>query len=170
MSHVAANGLHLSAQELKHVVRMGVRACRLAVSRAEYMRYTQLGERWSAFDEHVRSYRGEVPHKTDCSGFATWVHWDATLSLHPGDYVNGERWLSGHTGTLVQHGEKVSLDRLRPLDLVFYGDEGWRPGHVAVYVGNGQVASFGSDPGPFLLPVRYRRDVGIWAPRRYLHA
>lgn len=161
--------LNLSARDLAHVVRMGARACALGVARRDFMRYTQGPERWEGIHSHVRSFRGDVPHYADCSAFATWVLWDATLRFKPRDFVNGTAWRSGHTGTLVKKGRRVDPDRLRPLDLVFYGDEGWRPQHVAVYVGGGQVVSFGSDAGPFLLPVRYRSDVHMWAPRRYVH-
>lgn len=167
---IGAHGLlNLTDRELEHVVRMGVRACSLAVARASFMRYTQEPERWEGIAKHVRSYRGDVPQHADCSAFATWILWDATLRFQPRDFVNGTGWKSGHTGTLVTKGRRVSPDRLRPLDLVFYGNEVWRPEHVAVYVGAGHVVSFGSDPGPFLLPVRYRPDVHIWAPRRYVH-
>lgn len=172
---VARDGLHLNNDDLAHAVRVGLRACHLAVHRASYMRYTQDASQrfdWHHKANRPRSYKGEVPHQTDCSGFASWVHWDATRKWKHGripDFINFQGWEAGHTGTMVQHGKKVSMSSLRPLDLVFYGNEGWRPEHVAVYVGGGRVVSFGSDPGPFLLPVRYRPDAGIWAPRRYLH-
>lgn len=177
-AHIGSHGLlQVTDAELARCVRLGVRAAHLAVHRASYMRYTQGPDRfdWHHKANRPRSYRGEVPHQTDCSGFTSWLLWDCTLGLAQRagraewpDFVNGEGWAAGHTGTQVRKGRRVTLGTLRPLDLVFYGDEGWRPEHVAVYVGGGQVVSFGSDPGPFLLPVRYRSDVGLWAPRRYI--
>lgn len=162
--------LDLTAAQQARVRRLGVRACMLSVHRRAEMHYTQDVRRWEGITNHVRSYRGDVPFHADCSAFATWILWDATRRYDKADrdFVNAMGWKSGHTGTLVQHGQKVSLDSLRLLDLVFYGNEIWRPQHVAVYVGKGKVVSFGSEPGPLLLPTRYRSDVGIWAPRRYL--
>lgn len=164
-------GPHGLLQADRHAVdrirRLGVQSALLAWRNAGAVHYTQGPDRWQGIAKHLRGYRDQFPTSADCSSFATWVLWDATLAYRPKDFVNGTGWKSGHTGTLVQHGKKVSLSNLHVLDLVFYGDEGWRPEHVAVYVGGGKVVSHGSEGGPYLLPVAYRRDVGIWAPRRY---
>lgn len=155
---------------LRRITRLGLQAAYLGLHNAPAIHYSQSPDRWAGIDHHLRSFRGQFPRTADCSSFATWVLWDATRGYRAADhdFVNATGWESGHTGTLVQHGRKVPLSHLRPLDLVFYGNEGWRPGHVAVYVGHGKVISHGSEQGPFLLPVRYRSDVGIWAPRRYV--
>lgn len=162
--------LHADHVALERIRRLGVRAAMLGVRNAPAIHYTWDPIRWEGIAKHCRSYRGQFPHHADCSAFASWDLWDATRGYLVGDFINGTGWQSGHTGTLVKHGRKVSLSNLHLLDLVFYGDEGWRPEHVAVYVGGGKVVSFGSEPGPFLLNVRYRTDVGLWAPRRYIVA
>lgn len=173
-ARIGAHGL-LNADRvaLEHIKRSGVRAAMLGYHNRQAIHYTQDSRRWEYIAEHLRAYRGEFPRHADCSAYATGVLWDATRRYPAArvDFVNGLRWTSGHTGTLVKKGREVDLDELRILDLVFYGDEGWRPGHVATYVGDGKVVSHGSEGGPYLLPVRYRSDVaaGGWRPRRYIH-
>lgn len=157
--------LELSNTELHHARRLGIRAALLGYHNRDLIHYSQRPDRWAGIDQHLRSYKGEFPRTADCSAFATWVLWDATRKWAAPDFVNGTRWTSGHTGTMDDHGQLLGkglrsyLEHLRPLDLVLYGNEGWRAGHVAVYVGDGKVVSHGSEPGPFLLPVSYRRDV-----------
>ena len=46
---------------------------------------------------------------------------------------------------------------LRPGDLVFYNNFG----HVAVYIGNGQVVTNGKDPGPTVESVNYWTTCGF---------
>jgi cell wall-associated NlpC family hydrolase len=48
---------------------------------------------------------------------------------------------------------------------VFYAGSNGVINHVAIYVGNGKVVSFGSEPGPLLLNVNYRT---VAQTRRYL--
>jgi NlpC/P60 family len=103
-----------------------------------------------------------VPGDTDCSAFATWCYKSAGARDPNGLNYS---WI-GWTGSMVKHGQKVSLDSLNVGDLVFYGGSGGSPGHVAVYVGNGRVVSHGSEPGPLLLSTRYRSDI-LFA-KRYL--
>lgn len=165
--------LNADRTALEHIKRQGVRAAMLGYHNAPAIHYSQGPDRWEGIAQHLRSYKGQFPHHADCSSFVTWVLWDATRRYPAArkDFVNDLRWTGGHTGTLVQQGREVSLSRLRILDLVFYGDEGWRPGHVAIYVGDGKVVSHGSEGGPYFIDVQYRSDVarGGWAPRRYLH-
>lgn len=165
--------LNLNRAELAQTKRQLVDAVERCVDHAPLMHYTQTPDRWEGITKDLRSVEGEFPKHGDCSAWATWLIWSAVhehlKAIGGKDFVNGQSWAAGHTGTLVKCGRKVTLNDLRIGDLVFYGDEGWRPGHVAVYVGQGHVGSFGSEPGPFILPVRYRSDVGIWAPRRYFH-
>lgn len=181
MAYIDKGGLlQLNDKELAHAVRLGVRGALLGVHNAASIHYSQAPDRWEGIDHRLRSYKGQFPRHADCSSYVTWVLWDCTRRFaehfKDADFVNGQHWQAGHTGTLVHKGERVSLDRLRPLDLVFYGDEGWRPEHVAVVVRGGDrhsamVVSNGSEPGPFYLPVAYRTDiaVGKWVPRRYVH-
>lgn len=164
---------------LERIKRLGVRAALLGYHHAPQMHYTQQPQRWQGIASGLRSYRGEYPTQADCSSFVTWILWDATRGYDAADrdFVNGQRWRAGHTGTLVKKGREVDTRRLRLLDLVFYGNEGWRPGHVAIVVvpgslhGSAKVVSFGSEAGPYLLEADYRDDVAIggWAPRRYVH-
>ena len=63
----------------------------------------------------------------------------------------------GYTGTLINHGTRVSASNLRLGDLVFYGRYGIT--HVAIYVGFGRVVSHGSESGPLLLSTYYRSDL-----------
>lgn len=166
--------LNADKYALQRIKRLGVRGALLGHRHASEIHYTQTPARWQGITKHLRSYKGQHPTQADCSSFVTWVLWDATRAYNAArrtDFVNGQNWRGGHTGTLVKKGREVGLNNLRLLDLVFYGDEGWRPQHVAIYVGNGLVVSHGSEPGPLLLPVRYRSDVaaGGWLPRRYVH-
>jgi hypothetical protein len=75
---------------------------------------------------------------TDCSGYATLSYKEAGMPDPNHLGYNGE----GYTGTLIQHGRKVS--KAQPGDLHFW--EG--PGHVAIDVGNGEICEWGAPPGP----------------------
>lgn len=82
----------------------------------------------------------------------------------------GQVMLTGNTGTMAQHGREVlHLRHVLPGDCVLYGPAPTFE-HVAIVVAvrNGvpMVVSHGSEPGPFLLPYNYRRDVGQF--RRYV--
>lgn len=73
--------------------------------------------------------------------------------------ANGKYDGYGHTGSLWAGGVRVGTPRIA--DCVFYGDDFllgyWRPQHVAMYIGNGLVATFGSNP-PRIASVDYRKD------------
>lgn len=103
-----------------------------------------------------------IPPATDCSGYVTWVLWQAGIG--PAVAYFGPGSPVGWTGTLDQQG--VFVPRNRPLqvgDLIFYG--GGRPwGHVAIYVGHGRVSSHGS-VGVKDLPYNYR---AVGEVRRYV--
>lgn len=64
---------------------------------------------------------------TDCSGF--------TLSV----YANFGYSLNRVSGDQASNGSAVSVDSLLPGDLLFYSNGGRGIGHVALYIGNGQV-------------------------------
>jgi hypothetical protein len=110
----------------------------------EWMHYTQDGRRGTDFGPPPN-----VPNWTDCSGFATWCYKSAGA---PDPNGLGYR-IIGYTGTMIQHGTVISTPTRACL--VFYGHP---VSHVAVYVGNGNVISFGSESGPLYLPLRYRSD------------
>jgi cell wall-associated NlpC family hydrolase/prophage tail gpP-like protein len=84
-----------------------------------------------------------VPGFTDCSGFAHWCYKSAGAP-DPGTWT-GPQWTSGN---------KISAAQLQVGDLVFYNGT-VVPGHVAVYIGGGNVATFGTEPGPVIKPVKY---------------
>lgn len=92
-----------------------------------------------------------VTNDADCSQFATWCYKAAGAPDPNGAGYNG----SGSTYTMFPRGKKITVGQLKEGDLVFYKS----PAHVAVYVGQGMVIELGSDPGPLLMPIRYRSDI-----------
>lgn len=82
------------------------------------------------------------PEYIDCSAFATLCYKAAGLPNPSGGSYDG----AGNTGTLIANGR--STDTPQPGDLVFYGGTLAFPDHVAVYLGDGQVASMGSEGDP----------------------
>lgn len=137
-------------------------AALLAMRNRGVVHYTQTASRWEGINKRRDASKGQYPNYADCSSLATWCHWTATRRYGLGDYVNGQRWGGGFTGTMIQHGKPVSVNRLLTGDLVFYGRG---PSHVAVYVGGGKVVSHGGESGPLLLDLRYRP---IHSARRYI--
>jgi len=117
--------------------------------------YTQSSLRMQGVRNHIMP--PHYPIWEDCSSWATWEYWVARASDPNGLGYNGQ----GYTGTLINHGTRVSLSQAKTGDLVFYGWENGVPGHVATYVGSGRVVSHGSEIGPLLLPVTYRPIVSI---------
>ena len=145
------------------------RAALLGVRNRQRIHYTQGSQRWNYIARKVRAYKGEVPNYGDCSAYATGLYWDACLRyIRSGvikrDFINGAGWKAGYTGTQIQHGKRV-LGRRQVGDLVFYAGSTGVINHVAIYIGGGKVVSFGSEPGPLLLPVNYRT---VAQTRRYL--
>lgn len=95
----------------------------------------------------------DVPHHTDCSGYVSWVFFQAGLPNPNGSGV-------GTTKTLIYHGSPIPHNGpLHVGDLVFYGANT----HVAIYIGHGLVSSHGQN---FISihPYNYR---SIYAIRRY---
>lgn len=84
---------------------------------------------------------------TDCSGFAILCYKAAGAPDPNGTGYDG----SGNTESLRPRGKKVGRPEVG--DLVHYS------GHVAIFIGDGKVASFGSEPGPRVLNVHYRNDI-----------
>lgn len=158
---MSASGLNF-AQRQRARQRM-VAAAYMCLHHSAEMDYSQGADRWSGIDKHLRSYKGQVPRRSDCSSSSTWQAWDATRRYDLPDIFNGEHWKAGYTGTLQDHGRRVTGRKL-PGDLVFYGDQGSGVAeHVATYVGKGYVISHGS-PGAHLLPWDYR---SVLECRRY---
>lgn len=103
-----------------------------------------------------------IPPATDCSGFVTWIAWQAGFGARVGYYGAGSS--VGWTGTLALQGVLVPLNaHLQVGDMIFYGS-GYPWGHVAMYVGHNNVISHGST-GVKILPYNYR---AYGAVRRYI--
>ncbi|MDP4090575.1 MAG: NlpC/P60 family protein [Bacillota bacterium] len=67
-------------------------------------------------------YGADGPNSFDCSGFVNYVYRHFGIGL------------GRSTGELIGEGKSVKRSDLKPGDLVFPG-----PGHVMLYIGNGQV-------------------------------
>jgi hypothetical protein len=123
--------------------------------------YTQGGSRWEGINDGVRP--PNAPRYSDCSAAATWVYW--TVYGGGADFINGEHWTAGYTGTMIDHGTEISLSAAQPGDLVFYGSSHSSISHVAIFVGDGMVVSHGSDPVRYA-SAHYRSD--LQQVRRYI--
>lgn len=121
---------------------------------------------------HYRQYRPmahslkavEARNRTDCSAYATLGFKDggAPDPNHVG--YNG----TGYTGTLIQHGVWIPVQKSLPADLAFYGPNQQAPTHVAIRdenMGNPGVYSFGHTPIEHYTRVAYRDDfLGCFRP------
>jgi cell wall-associated NlpC family hydrolase len=76
-------------------------------------------------------YGGTSPSGWDCSGMVQWIYNKLGISL---PRTSEEQWAA------VQH---IDASQLKPGDLVFaqFAGDNASPGHVGIYVGNGQVIS-----------------------------
>lgn len=154
----------LSEKDRQHAINRVLQAAVLGYRHADLIHYTQGDLRWQGIDRRRDASKGQYPFYADCSAYATWCLWNGLyLTFRHEDTVNGEHWQAGYTGTLMQHGVRVTSPA--PGDLVIYGSA-WPGEHVAVYTGGGLVVSHGSEAGPFLLPVHYRPDALEY--RRYI--
>lgn len=154
----------LSNRHAREAVDGVLQAAVLGVHHAAAQRYTQGPMRWQGIDRRRDASQGQFPTYSDCSAFATWCYWNGLyLRGHHTDIVNGERWEAGYTGTMLAHG--VHVGEPEPGDAIIYGSA-WPGEHTAIYTGGGFVVSHGGDPGPLLLPWRYRTDV--LSIRRYI--
>ena len=70
---------------------------------------------------------GETPSGFDCSGLTMYAYRQLGVGLH--------HW----TGFQFYEGTRIPSDRLKPGDLVFFRNVGGIPGHVGMYIGNGQM-------------------------------
>ncbi|GBB94637.1 hypothetical protein RclHR1_23950002 [Rhizophagus clarus] len=126
------------------------------VNSGKTITYTQeFPQRWSGINNYVCPYVN-VPPYADCSSFVTWLYWSA-FGFYP-DYLNGENWASGYTGTMASHGVVVPLSDAQPGDVVLYGPS-FPFEHAAIYVGNNQVVNYGSNgPAKLLNIFAVRKD------------
>merc|ERR1719382_1753678 len=128
-------------------------ACALYNHRANE-HYTQGSKRWNGITN--KKTPPEAPDYSDCSSAASWVYW--TVFGKDTDYLNGQDWKAGYTGTMTKNGVSISLKDAHHGDLVFYGGSKSVPEHVAIYAGKGMVISHGSDPVQHE-SVHYRSDI-----------
>ena len=137
-----------------------VSAAMWAVNSKHFIHYSQSPSRWSGIHNHVCPF-SKVPPTADCSSFVTWLYWSAFGKGK--DFLNGQNWSAGYTGTMGNHGTAVSVAHARPGDVVLYGSAPYH--HATLYVGNNHVVSFGADGPAKLLPINYRSDYHV---RSYL--
>lgn len=167
MSYHSPLGLNDGHQ--RYVIRQkAVSAALVAVSHRTETTYTEGRLRWDGIAHDRRAYRRESPHQADCSSLLGWCFWDATRAERLGDFVNGENWTGGYTGTMVNHGEDVTTVGLKPADAVFYGTNWARPAHTALYIGNGRVVSHGMQGDPRIYPVSLFGALPILRAKRYI--
>jgi hypothetical protein len=150
----------LSQAHCRQATNLALQAAVLGYHHAPSIHYTQDSRRWEGIARGLKAWKGEFPHYADCSSYLTWClkcglsHFDKPGHRFP-DIVNGQHWLAGFTGTLLEHGRRVRNPF--PGCAIIYG-----PGageHTALYTGGGLVVSHGSERGPLLVPWRYRSDV-----------
>jgi len=113
--------------------------------------YTQGSQRWMGITNGVRP--PSAPTYSDCSAAATWCYW-TVFGTGP-DFVNGQNWRAGYTGTLSGRGRSTPCSTMQIGDLAFYGSP---ISHVAISIGGGRVVSHGSDPVG-LYSYNYRSDL-----------
>jgi hypothetical protein len=151
-------------QDIKALRIRVVRAAMLGFKHRDEVHYTMGPRRWDGITNRCRSHLGRYPKWADCSSYVTWVLWDALGGPSAGpDVVNGQSWRGGYTGTMKDHGRRVTLEQAMPGDLVLYG--GGTGSHVTIVVGKNKVISHGSEGAPFLTKPDYRDDLA--EVRRY---
>lgn len=146
------------------------RAAMLGYHNRDRINYTQGAARWEGIAHKDHASKGQYPRNADCSAYVSWCLWDSTRIYDLFDFANGASWTGGFTGTLTNHGVRVTSGWLLVGDLVFYGGTSSVPEHVAIVVSGGpiskaRVVSHGSQRGPLLLAANYRT---INQCRRYI--
>lgn len=101
----------------------------------------------------------DVPRHTDCSGYASWVYYEAGLPD-----PNGLGYTGGFTGTLVRGGAPIKPNGpLHIGDLIFNGPSASNTTHVSVYIGRG----LSSGHGRFGIQIHQWNYRPVVAIRRY---
>ncbi|KAJ3293467.1 hypothetical protein HK104_004438 [Borealophlyctis nickersoniae] len=128
-----------------------VKAAMWAHNSGTQIHYTQSSPRWSGISQHHCPHQS-LPPDADCSSFATWIYWSAFGNQ--ADILNGQSWKAGYTGTMQDHGRRVSFADAKLGDLVFYSD----PAHVTILVDKSpaKVVSFGSSGPVNYVNMNYR--------------
>ena len=181
----ASSPLKLGPIRRRWARRQAKHAALLGYRKAALIHYTQGPRRWDGIRLRLRAIKNQFPRYADCSAFVTWCLWTATRRFKLWDFVNGESWGGGYTGTMADHGERVTRVHkngglsVLTADAVLYGP-GPDYSHTAIVVDSTWkvragwehlgpqplVVSHGSEGGPFLLPMDYRSDRG--EVRRYI--
>ena len=96
-------------------------------------------------------YGGTDPHSgVDCSGFTRYIMAQAASISLPHS-----------SGGQSSYGREVTVDQMRPGDLLFYSS-GSRINHVAMYIGDGQIVHASTErTGIKTSPYNYRKVVKI---------
>lgn len=169
------SGLVLNTDQRAEARKIVLQGARKGLAHAPEIHYSQNAVlRWEAITHGLRVVKGQFPHHADCSSYATWLLMNAAThakrDLTIEDFLNGEHFKGGFTGTLKDHGVRIgthgTADHVLPMDLAHYG--GGSGKHVAVCIGDGMVFSHGSEGGPYKLPIHYRGDLA--EIRRYILA
>jgi hypothetical protein len=159
----------LSPDHRAHARELILKSAHNMMKHVSAIHYTQSASRWEGINKKLTVTKGQYPNYADCSAMATWLLWDAMARPYGvRDLVNGAAWRAGYTGTQYTRGKAVQHDKnLKVGDLIFYGNQGGGiPEHVAIYIGGGKVFSHGSEAGPYILGLDYRRDRRM--SRRYI--
>jgi hypothetical protein len=154
----------LNARDRIRARDLAIQAAALALRNGARIEYTMGTKRWDPIKRDRKAFRGQFGSFEDCSSFATWCLWNGLDHFGVKDIVNGQRFEAGYTGTMLDHGERVSRAEALRGDCVFYAKGGVIK-HVAIYIGGGMVISHGSEPGPNKLRMDYRPMAQI---RRYI--
>jgi hypothetical protein len=134
--------------------RQGLYTAAMAIyNNRAHEHYTQGSQRWSGITGHVRP--PSAPTYSDCSAAVTWCYW--TVFGGGPDFLNGQNWAAGYTGSMSGRGRSVGCSSMQTGDLAFYGHP---ISHVAISIGGGKVVSHGSDPAG-LYPYNYRSDINL---------
>lgn len=165
----APNPSGLTQKERIRARDLAVGAALVGLHHAPAIHYSQGPARFDGIAHDLKAWRGQFPTSLDCSAFVTWCLWNGLDHFHVGDIVNGAHWRAGYTGTLAGHGVRVDGGQgypsmaLQRADVVLYG-WGFPYEHTAIVLGRDRhtgktlVISHGSEGGPYLLDIDYRRD------------
>ena len=171
---VAVSGtpsIGLNARQRIRARDLAVQAAALAVKKNTQIQYSMGDNRWDPIKRNRKAWRGEVGRFEDCSSFVTWCLWNGLDHFGVDDVVNGDSWRSGWTGSMVQHGIRVSQAEILRGDVLFYLNDHGEIGHCTIYVGGGMCITHGHDADtgteePEKKPMGYRTINHI---RRYIH-
>jgi hypothetical protein len=155
----------LNARERIRARDLTIQAASLALRNNAAIHYTMDARRWDPIKRNRKAWRGEFGRFQDCSSFATWCLWNGLDHFGISDIVNGQKWRAGFTGTMLDHGQRISRANITRGDLLFYAKNG-KINHVTIYIGGGMVISHGQEPGPVKVRMDYRPIAQI---RRYIY-